>query len=130
MAEQEEFFRIAVRAIGLFTSSCNFSTEKIRAIVGQSMPRRGTKKFIHHEEHEGHVETIGFRVKADGRQGNAGISVSGQWAGGSGRCTIASKTRTSKQWHPSGLGLIRIHSNVDVDIFVFLNQVYSLEIGS
>jgi len=63
-----QFFQIAVRAIGLFTSRCNFSTEKIRAIVGQAMPIRGTKKLI---QHEGHGETIGFRVKADGGQGRA-----------------------------------------------------------
>jgi hypothetical protein len=30
-----------------------------RAIVGRAMPRRGTKKFIHHEEHEGHEENKG-----------------------------------------------------------------------
>jgi hypothetical protein len=44
MAEQDEFFRIAVRAIGLFTSRCNFSTEKIRAIVGHAMPITGKRK--------------------------------------------------------------------------------------
>jgi hypothetical protein len=47
MVEQEEFFQIAMRAIGLFTSSCNFSTEKIRAIVGQAMPRRGWRIRAH-----------------------------------------------------------------------------------
>jgi hypothetical protein len=44
MVEREEFFQIATSAIGSFTSRCNFSTEKIRAIVGRAMPRGGTKK--------------------------------------------------------------------------------------